>query len=60
LGTAQTGGMTPSPRFGHVMAPGKLSNEVYIFGGINDNYEFSSMDVYLLYETSKQSDMIGK
>eukprot|EP00347_Sterkiella_histriomuscorum_P002523 403367825 len=50
------GGMTPSPRYGHVMSSGQQANEVYVFGGINENYDFCSKDMFLLYETSKQSD----
>ena len=51
-----TGGMTPSPRYAHVMTPGQSSNEVYIFGGISENYEFCEEEFFLLYETVKQSD----
>lgn len=45
--------MTPSPRYGHVMSNGQQNNEVYIFGGINDKFDFCSKDFFLLYETSK-------
>ena len=48
-----TGGMTPSPRYGHAMIPGKSSNELYVFGGLDEKEEFCKRDIFLLYETSK-------
>lgn len=48
--------MTPRTRYGHVLSTGKSSNEVYVFGGINEKFDFCEKDMFLLYETSKQSD----
>lgn len=50
------GGMTPSPRYGHIMSFGQQTNELYLFGGINEKFEFCNKEMFLLYETSKQSD----
>ena len=52
-----TGGMTPTPRYGHVLCPTSNQSEVYIYGGLNEEFLFCpKTDLYLLYETSKQSD----
>jgi hypothetical protein len=48
--------MTPTPRYGHVMTPGNLSNEIFVFGGLNEKQEFCDKELFMLYETSKQSD----
>ena len=51
-----TGGIIPSPRYGHSLCPGDESNKVYVFGGITEDFTFAVPELYLLYETSKQSD----